>query len=376
MASADFPAICKVAAISLPFIKHQHGPSMPKTQGRWRFRFSLKSLLFTMTMAAVVLAFVSEPLMEARRNRQHLNLAVTLGAKASSSGTIFREQTWRRTVLGLVGLPVHLHLYRLDFSGTKLTDDELQRLDGFQQIKELNLSNTRITDKSLASWEYRHSLRKLNLSGTQVTDQGILHLLEVPNLASLNVSGTQVSYAALKKLDTTLPFAHFCEEKAFDELQALGVQVVDARHFLELPDGTVEDGIKVTNVLVGMNRKISLTAIEVAHLNHLTSLTELNFHTVTLGPGGLTLLKRLPKLKQLNIHVTNLTEQDLESLSRQTQLEELTIGSTCTGLTDEGLSHLSKLKQLKKLSVRYFPGLTAKAKSQLASQLPNCQCEF
>ncbi len=362
---------------------------MSKSQGRWRFRFSLKSLLIAMTIAAVALAIVAQPLMEDRRTRRHLNLAVAMGAKVSSTGILLREQTLRRIVLSFFGLPVHLHLYRLDFSGTKLTDIELGQLKGFREIRELDLGNTQVTDNALASLKKLEYLRVLDISGTQVTDQGIQHLLEIPSLASLNVTKTLVTYAALEKLDATLPLAHFCEEKAIAELEALGVQVVAfPRHGFEggvaMPDidGILDTGVTgrvAASVIVGMNRQLSLDATDLAHLCHLASLSDLDFHSVTLSPGSqapiLALIKRLPKLKRLSIYVINLTDQDLESIGRQTQLEELMLGS-CVGLTDEGLSHLSSLKQLKKLSVTNCNGLSTEALSQLEGQLPNCQCEF
>jgi len=175
-------------------------------------------------------------------------------------------------------------------------------------------------------------------------------------------------------------YAHFCEERAIEELKAVGVQVVHTPRYVEDTNprdisGHFRAGEEAIDVIVGMNRKISLVGKDVAHLSHLSSLGELCFHGVTLGPDGLAPMKRLPKLKELEIYLTNLTDRDLKSVGRQTQLETLTIYG-CPVITTEGLAHLKTLTQLKKLSVRSCNGIAKESLSALAQELPGCRLEF
>jgi hypothetical protein len=113
-------------------------------------------------------------------------------------------------------------------------------------------------------------------------------------------------------------------------MKSVGVQVVHAPRSVEDTNprdisGHFRAGHEAIDVIVGMNRKISLVGKDVAHLSHLSSLGELCFHGVTLGSDGLAPMKRLRKLKELEIYFTNLTDRDLKAVARQTQLKTLTI---------------------------------------------------
>lgn len=257
-----------------------------------------------------------------------------------------------------------------------MSDEELARILSIEHVRELNLSGTKITDAAIRLLNLCKFLERLDLSATAVTDKGVSQLSGQRNLASLRVFGSQVSYDALERLDAALPYAHFCEERAIEEAKAAGIQVVDIPRLHQSPNGfhVVQSGGEAVSVIVGMNRRLSLTAQDVSHLGYLQSLQDLTFHTVTLAPDSLNTLPPLAKLKLLAIHSVNLTDDDLKSLAKQTQLESLTIHG-CPGVTDAGIAELKTLVNLKELSIGSCPGVTKEGAASLGEELPNCACE-
>lgn len=345
---------------------------------RPRIRFGVRSLLAAMTVACVLLALLAQPIIELRRQQSLLDQATSFGARIARIGSVSREQSLGRFLLAFLDSSYgHAPLYKLDFTGTELSDEELAQVLSIEHVRELNLSDTKITDAALRHLDQWEFLERLDLTATAVTDEGVLQLSGQRDLASLRVFGSQVSYSALKRLDAALPYAHFCEERAIEEAKAAGMQVVDFPRFHESPNGfhVVRSGGEAIIAIAGMNRRLSLTAEDVSHLSHLKSLQDLTFHTVTLAPDSLSTLRPLAKLKQLAIYIVNLSDDDLKSLAKQTQLELLTIHG-CPDVTDVGIAQLKTLVNLKELSISSCPRVTKKSVASLANELPNCACDY
>ena len=353
-------------------------PASRAALARPRIRFGVRSLLAAMTIACVLLALLAQPIVEARRQQMLLAQATSFGARIARIGFVRRDQSVGRFLLAFFDSSyVHAPLYKLDFSGTELSDEELAQVLSIEHVRELNLSGTKITDaalRHLVQWEF---LERLDLSATAVTDEGVLQLSGQRNLASLRVFGSQVSYGALERLDATLPYAHFCEEKAIEEAKAAGIQVVDFPRFHDSPNGfhTARSGGEAINAIAGMNRRLSLSAQDVLHLGYLQSLRDIRFHTVTLAPDSLSTLRPLANLRLLAIHSTNLSDDDLQSLAKQTQLESLTIHG-CPDITDAGLAQLKTLINLKELSIGSCRRVTKEGVASLVEELPDCECEY
>jgi hypothetical protein len=67
--------------------------------------------------------------------------------------------------------------------GTPITDEDLENLTTFPQLRRLDLSNTAITDVGLINLLELTQLQSLKLTGTRVTDRGIRNLQRaLPNL--------------------------------------------------------------------------------------------------------------------------------------------------------------------------------------------------
>lgn len=348
--------------------------------GTRRIRFRLKSLFAAMTMLCILLALIAQPLMEERRQQEMLNQWVARGGKIDFITSIPRELSLGRTLLAMLNTSHDRYkLYGLDLSGAKISDDDLEQVIRIRHIKELKLAGTQVTDTGIKHLQKLEFLSKLDVGGTRVTDRGVADLDNLRNLCSLRVDGTSVTYDALEKLDATLPYAHFCEDRAIEELKAVGIQVLDTPRFLEgdmdQGMGTIRAGNEAFELVVGMNRKLNLTPADVLHLNYLQSVREITFHTITLGPGGLERLQPLASMKDLSIWNVNLSDRDLEAIARQPQLESLMIYGS-PDITNDGLSHLRTLKKLQKLHIEDCNGTTREGMSVLERELPECQCRY
>ena len=345
-----------------------------------RLRFSTKSLLLLMTLLSAMLAMFAQPLLESRRHQRQLDEIVAMGANISSRGSIQRDMSLGHIFLSFFSSSYsRFRLYYLDFSNTKVGNQELEKIAKLQHIQDLNLQSTQVTDEGLVHLQKLRYLRKLNLSGTQVTDRGLKHLSEIKSLLSLHVERTNVCYAALEEMDAAFPIARFCEERAIEDLKAAGVQVVhfSRHHEVELENAytqVMQAGEEASDVCVGMNRQLALKE-ELVLLNYLTSVRDIVIHSVTITPGSLAEMKRLPKLKELSIYSTNIIDSDLEGISTQTQLESLIIHG-CQNITGQGLLHLKTLKNLKELRITSCGRTDKESFSELIEQLPDCKSTF
>lgn len=342
---------------------------------RRRFRFGLKSLLVVVTLLCIVLASISKPLLERRRQQQLLDQVTALGGRISNLGTILLPQTPGRFLLSIFSASYDRYLlYRIDLSKTKVRDDDLESIAQLKHVKELNLSGTKISDAGLTHLRNAGFLTRLNLSQTAVTDKAVADLLTMDILASLDVTGSAISYEALEKLDSKLRYAHFCEERAIRELKAAGIGVVDVPRIIEGDESReswiVTAGSEVRDVVVGMSRPVTLTTKDVENLGYLDSLRQMRFHTAKVGANGIASLRQLPNLKDLDFWSVDLTDRDLAAVAKQTQLETLTLYG-CDKITDVGFAQLKSLKNLKRLQI-YCKGVSQESITELGKLLPEC----
>jgi hypothetical protein len=100
----------------------------------------------------------------------------------------------------LAHLKAFPHLEKLNFTSTKVTDEDLIHLADLSSLKELALNKTRVTDKGLIHLAGLAKLEVLNLSDDDVTDAGLVHLQNMKELKQLHLNQTKVSDAGLEHL--------------------------------------------------------------------------------------------------------------------------------------------------------------------------------
>ncbi|MCE9552629.1 MAG: hypothetical protein K8T91_04525 [Planctomycetes bacterium] len=106
---------------------------------------------------------------------------------------------------GLECLQGQTRLQRLLLENVQIKGAGLQHLKHSKNLEILSLKNTQVADDGLAHLQGLTNLRDLDLTGTKVTDAGLEHLKGLTGLQRLNLRGTQVTDDGVDKLQATLP---------------------------------------------------------------------------------------------------------------------------------------------------------------------------
>lgn len=93
----------------------------------------------------------------------------------------------------------------LDLAGTGVTDDAINTITSFDQLRRLSLQETAVTDAALPKLAELQQLQMLNLHTTSVTDAGIVTLRPLANLKRLYVWQTKVTPTGAANLRAGLP---------------------------------------------------------------------------------------------------------------------------------------------------------------------------
>lgn len=229
---------------------------------RWRrpFQYRLRTLLILMTACAVLFAWWSQKVRQARQQR------AAVAAIEAADGQIWYDlrrlnikslHYWPEWLVNALGVdyfakvkvvsffhqhlnPTNEHnfannsqvtdavlenlkglteLQVLYIIGIQVTDAGLEHLKGLKTLQELSVLHTQVTDAGLQHLQGLTALQELSLSGTQVTGAGLPHLRELTALKGIYLGNTQVTDAGLE---------HLKGMTALKELGLRGTQVTDA----------------------------------------------------------------------------------------------------------------------------------------------------
>jgi hypothetical protein len=197
---------------------------------RWRFQFSVRSLLIFAVVVAIPSSWMMVE-MEAAKRQQEAVTEILDGNyyTYADSGKLPVALQGLRDVLGedfflvvdkvsvgegsltdaeLECLPAFPELRTLRLSGCfpENTDNGLKSLRGLSKLQLLDLRGERqVTDAGLEHIAGLTQLQELRLNYTQVTNAGLEHLKRLSQLRYLDVRGTQVTDEGVKKLQQALP---------------------------------------------------------------------------------------------------------------------------------------------------------------------------
>jgi hypothetical protein len=90
---------------------------------------------------------------------------------------------------------------------TAVSDEGLRHLQALTELRELSLYHTHVTDEGLGYLKGLTNLRDLTLSGPKITDRGLAQLGGLRNLKHLYLSQTGVTPAGVQELKRVLPKA-------------------------------------------------------------------------------------------------------------------------------------------------------------------------
>jgi hypothetical protein len=168
---------------------------------RWRFQFSLRSLLVLTVAVAVPCSWLAAEMRNERREKAAAD-ALHADRVGRAGGRVWVELTWLGELLQDDSL---VRVVAVDFSGESTTDARLVRIQEFSQLETLWLEKSRVSDAGLGHLQELSQLQYLYLSGTKITDAGLVHLQKLRHLEELGIEGTNVTNEGVKKFRQALP---------------------------------------------------------------------------------------------------------------------------------------------------------------------------
>jgi hypothetical protein len=231
---------------------------------RWRFQFSIRSLLTLTVAIAIPCSWFAVEMKKAREQMAAVEALIMLDCGFQydyevqfdpSSGVRIEEEdrvfgngpnvmpsgsAWLRKYLGddffnnvyvvegsgvriadadLAHFEVLKSVVELRMTNNKTTDAGLVHLAGLTQLQLLELNGTQITDAGLARIAGLTQLQVLYLDNTQVTDEGMAHIAGLTQLQKLSLDYTQITDSGL---------AHLAGLTQLQELWLNNAQVTDA----------------------------------------------------------------------------------------------------------------------------------------------------
>ena len=172
---------------------------------RWRFQFSIRSLLVLTVAVAVPSSWLAVETRVAKMQEEAVAAIRELGSsvdydwQVDANGRALQnaqppEPAWLRNLLGddFFEAVVDANLKETD-----ITDAGLAHLAELTQLRSLSLNDTQIADAGLAHLVGLTQLQWLDLNGTRITDAGLAHLVGLTQLKELGLDKTRITDAGL-----------------------------------------------------------------------------------------------------------------------------------------------------------------------------------
>jgi hypothetical protein len=206
---------------------------------RWRFQFSIRSLLLLTFVVAIPCSWLAVEMKRAKKQKEAVEAIWKMSLEGSydekfEKSTSPHALVWLREQLGndffdnvfsvcFYGLPMSLsgvqevsdsgleclngltQLKTLYLWHTKVSDVGVEHLKGMTQLQILHLNNTKVSDIGVEYFKGMTQLQILSLSNTKVSDSGAEHLKGMTQLQELDLSNTGVTDAGVAELQKALP---------------------------------------------------------------------------------------------------------------------------------------------------------------------------
>jgi hypothetical protein len=180
---------------------------------KWRFQYSLLSLLVMPLAVVIAFGWLAVEMKAAREQRQTVEEIKRAGGLVSYDyqvdpdgdeipGAKPPEPAWLRKVLG-GDLFDSVTLAYLGIA--EVGDAAIQHFERLTQLKWLWLGGTGVSDAGLQNLRGLTHLQKLSLYSTSVSDAGLEQLKGFSQLTELNLYDTNVTDAGVKKRQQALP---------------------------------------------------------------------------------------------------------------------------------------------------------------------------
>jgi Leucine-rich repeat (LRR) protein len=239
-------------------------------------------------------------------------------------------------LLDLAQLP---RLVRLDLSHTRITDDGLLHLKSQSQIEDLNLFYAeQITDQGMNAIKGWKNLRRLNVRGTRISDGTLAIAGTLPGLESLDIAYTQITDNGL---DALVPLTHLTRlSLGRSKLSDRALEVLRLLTTLEYLDlGGPHPGSGGKRETGGAPLPDAVPQA-IATLKHLRGL---KLSHSRIGAGGLRILAPLDHVEKLSLAGCELVnDAALQELAQWKGLKYLDVQAT--KVSPEGLAALQNTR--------------------------------
>ncbi len=180
---------------------------------RWRFQFSISSLLVLTVAVAVPSSWLAVEMKAARKQNE-----VVVGIEKLGGHVVWSDPQGPASVRSLLGHDFLRSVISVTFYNTHVKDDDLQCLQRLAQLQDLSLIGTEVTDAGLENLRGLNQLQGLWLKGPQFTDAGLQHVARLEQLRSLTLDKTQVTDVGLENLNgrSQLRYLHLIDAKVTD----------------------------------------------------------------------------------------------------------------------------------------------------------------
>jgi len=193
-------AVCLVVVVMLPWLA-------ASLLFRWRFQFSLRSLVVLVVAVAVPLGWFGVKMREAERQRRAVVAVERAGGWVEyHQMDEFLQMTGRQEppapawLMKLVGVDFFADIAVVSLSSTAVGNETMEHLSVLTKLEVLLLGDTNVSDLGLEHLTSMTKLEVLSLADTNVSDLGLEHLKGMTKLTRLTLSETQITDLGLKHL--------------------------------------------------------------------------------------------------------------------------------------------------------------------------------
>ncbi len=194
---------------------------------RWRFQYSLRSLLLVMLLASIGMSWFAVKMQRASRQREAVEAIKELGGSVNYDWDYSDPPVPAcvRNVFGEDFLATAVDVF-FPYDGS-LTDADLGHLEVLTKLRALSLGGTlpilggiplpahryqyhrkQVTNAGMKHLRRLMKLEVLDLAKIEITDTALEHLKELKNLQYVDLSGTKVTEDGVKGLLRALPNCH------------------------------------------------------------------------------------------------------------------------------------------------------------------------
>jgi serine/threonine protein kinase len=250
---------------------------------------------------------------------------------------------------------------------TKISQDDLRKMDGYQTTKESDPEGTSAiclegasrTDRDLAQEVSKNpNTKSVIIDRADVTDEGIQILENLP-LEELTLRRIKISDKGLKVVNSFPKLKKLClaslsgiTDRGLANLRSLNqLDGLDLSSNPDITDKGLSNLPKSLEILTLRGDPISTTGC--ARIGELTKLTTLDLGNTLVANDDLKHLQKLSKLKFLGLAGTGISDPGIEHLLKINSLEQIILSRS--HITNHALIALQRLPQLHLINIDQCP---------------------